>query len=259
MAINVVDAFIRPRYNDQWFPNAIDFCLIEEFRALIVDPSTDDSTITETNFKAISSCIPDAANEWRLSQGRSLLGMLPKAMDGTAEDATSQADGALTRLELATTLFSCKSCLGRDMAPRNKTKSTKKKEPHPIMYPRILTHSCLNDPSPCSDDDPNFEILSRLQMQKQPWNLRDDQLRFHTVASTIAHNVVTACGKDPAVTTTSEMDEQDARVECRRCKGASSRLVMTWQMAVCKNCSRRSYNIDLRPRHQDLSQYRMSF
>jgi len=63
-------------------------------------------------------------------------------------------------------------------------------------------------------------------------------VKFHRAASIIAHNVVTACGKDPAVTTASEMDEQDFRVECRRCsKGVSSRLAMTWTMAVCVNYS----------------------
>jgi hypothetical protein len=238
MAISVVDAFIRPRYTDQWFPNSVDFCLMDEFRALILDPSTDDSTITEASFKDIESCIPDAAEEWRLSQSRSLLELLPEGMNETTEDATSQTNDASTRLELATTFFSCKKCLGRGIVLQSKNKSAKKKEPHPVTYSRILTHDCLNDPSPVNDQDPNFEILSRLSIRKQPWHLQGDLVKFHRAASIIAHNVVTACGKDPAVTTASEMDEQDFRVECRRCsKGVSSRLVMTWTMAVCVNYS----------------------
>src|ERR1700729_2886463 len=122
MAISVVDPFIRPRYTDQWFPDSVDFCLIDEFRALILDPSTDDSTVTEASFKDIESCIPDAAGRWRLSQSRSLLELLPERMNGIAEDATSQTDDALTRLELATTFFSCKECLGRDIVPQRKNK-----------------------------------------------------------------------------------------------------------------------------------------
>lgn len=236
MAISVVDAFVRPRYKDQWFPESVDFCLIDEFRALILDPSTDDSTITEASFKNIESCIPDAAGRLRLSQSRSLLELLPEGMNGIAEDATSQTDDALDSLELATTFFSCRKCLGRDIVPQSKNKSAKKKEsqPYPITYSRILTHNCLNNPSPVDDEDPNIEILSRLSIQKQPWHLHGDRVKFHRAASIIAHNVVTACGKDPAVTTASEMDEQDFRVECRRCaKGGNSRLVMTWTMAVC--------------------------
>jgi len=48
---------------------------------------------------------PDAAGEWRLSQSRLLLELLPEGMNETTEDATSQTNDASTRLELATTLF----------------------------------------------------------------------------------------------------------------------------------------------------------
>lgn len=243
MAINVVEAFIRPQHTDQWFPNSADFCLTDEFRALIMDPSPDESTITEESFRAIQSCLPEAANKWRLSQDSSLLEILPDTEKWPAEDMSGGTRDAPTRLELATTFFSCKTCLGRDTVYLSKNKSSKKKvPPHPIGYPRILAHQCLNDTrSQFSDDDPNFEILSKMVfMRKLPWNLRGDRIKFHTAASIIAHNVVTACGKDPAVITASEMDEQDVRVECRRCSNRtdSRRLVMTWRIAVCTNGSR---------------------
>jgi hypothetical protein len=228
MVTSVVDAYIYPRYADQWFPNSADFCLIDEFRALIMDPSIDDLTITETSFTSIESCIPDVAKKWRLSQDHLLLGLLPKLVNRPAED---HADDPSKRLELATTFFSCRACLGRNSV------KIKSKGSHPIGYPGILIHSCFDDNLVLSNnEDSNVEILFRLAfMGKQPWYTGGDRVGFHAMASTIAHNVVTACGKDPGATTASEMDEQDARVECRRCsKGAKSCLVMTWRMAVCE-------------------------
>jgi len=78
---------------------------MDEFRALILDPSTDDSTITEASFKDIESCIPDAAGEWRLSQSRLLLELLPEGMNETTKMRPARQMNASTRLELATTFF----------------------------------------------------------------------------------------------------------------------------------------------------------
>jgi hypothetical protein len=68
-------------------------------------------------------------------------------------------------------------------------------------------------------------------MGSEPWNFSGRRMTSHD--SSPLDTVVRACGLDPDVTTTQEMEDADFWVECVRCSGGQGQLVMRWKTAVC--------------------------
>ncbi|KAJ7283261.1 hypothetical protein C8J57DRAFT_1291965 [Mycena rebaudengoi] len=96
-----------------------------------------------------------------------------------------------------------------------------------IGYPRILVHSMASTIIWAEHID---EDASPLQ-----------QIQFHEQAFRTMRSVIEACGLDPDVTTTTEMNEIDPRVECLNCHHETlGRWVMPWIQTVAHHCGEKA-------------------
>jgi hypothetical protein len=191
----------------QFFPGVADICLIsQELRKLILasDPTV---AVDESSFSEWLLKLPELCRTWRRTQDTFLLKLLPLS---TSESHPTGGDSDVSRLQLATTYFNCQTCQCT------------------ILYPRILAHSCMTAQMKI-DADSNLKELWGA-MRRMPWNYTGDKVRLHKEAYDAAHQIVLTCGKDPAATTASEMDELDVRVECVSC--SRHRFAMTWRAGV---------------------------
>ena len=66
----------------------------------------------------------------------------------------------------------------------------------------------------------------------KPWNMGGDRIGVDKRTMPAARPVVECCGLDPDTTTAQEMDELDARLECKTCLDVATRYVMSWRAAV---------------------------
>jgi hypothetical protein len=191
----------------QIIPGVADICLMsKELRDVILE-SDPVVTVDESSFDNWLTSLPDICQAWRRSKDAFLANLLPSP-------ASSIDDSDIHRFQLATTYFTCNECLGL------------------ILYPRILAHTCMTSDTKrsASQVDLNVDELWNV-VRSSPWNHIGDKVRLHEDAFNAARLVVLACGKDPAVTTAAQMDQLDARVECRSC--SAGRIAMTWRAAVC--------------------------
>ena len=191
----------------QILPGVADICLMsQELRELILesDPTVN---VDESSFSEWLPKFPELCRTWRRTQDTFLLKLLALS---TSESHSTGGDSDVSRLQLATVYFNCQTCQCT------------------ILYPRILAHSCMTAHTKI-DADSNLKELWNA-MCRMPWNYTGDKVRLHKEAYDAAHKIVLACGKDPAATTASEMDELDVRVECYSC--SRPRFAMTWRAGV---------------------------
>ncbi|KAF8206485.1 hypothetical protein K438DRAFT_1817283 [Mycena galopus ATCC 62051] len=189
-------------------PSKIDVLLTEPFRVVIEDtPFDPEEIVTEESFAAAMASIPEFAAHWRRHKDDELVKIMQKV----------QPDSVEADLYLATTFFN--SAGPYDHA-------------EPLNYPTILAHSSAT----------NFRYgtngLNSLQdtCAEEAWNA-SGVVKFHERAQRNARFVVEACGLDPDVTTSAEMDEINPALECLNCSQESGRLVMRWVRATHHNCS----------------------
>jgi hypothetical protein len=192
---------------NQITPEIADICFMsKELRDLILesDPAV---TVDEFSFSEWLVKLPEICQEWRCTKDTFLVNLLTSSTPGFPSTAD---ESDVSRLQLATTYFSCQGCHGL------------------IPYPRILAHSCMMASGPLHDDLGVEELWTAIR--RTPWNHTGDKIQLHELAFNAARQIVLVCGKDPAVVTVSQMDELDARVECQ--DGFAGRSAMTWRAAV---------------------------
>jgi hypothetical protein len=202
----------------QIVPGVADICsMSEDLRDLILesDPAV---TVDESSFTEWLLELPEICREWRRSKDTFLVGSLTASTPGSCPASTAD-EPDVSQLQLATTYFYCQTCQG------------------PILYPRILAHSCLMKPGPLEGHSTLQELWTAAR--RRPCNFTFDEIRFHREWFEAARQIVLACGQDPAVTTASLMDDLDARFECRFCY----RLAMTWRAAVRTSFSEPFYKL----------------
>lgn len=210
--IQLLKDYAPTRPIDEIIPVAADVYNMEEFKDIIENAEVE---VTPEMFAEVMTELPQLSKDWRASKGRELLALMNQVdIPASSEDSdTAAVEDVHSRLQLATTYFKCLSC------PK-----------YPIRYPLILEHRCLTE----FDYDPPFpsgEIGLYESLKSIPWNY-DNRVMIHEDAHHAARAVVEACGFDPDVTTSREMDEMNPVVECLRCSNTARRRGRRWQGAV---------------------------
>ncbi|TDL24623.1 hypothetical protein BD410DRAFT_767173 [Rickenella mellea] len=131
--------------------------------------------------------------------------------------ATPTDEPALAKLELATTVFSCK-CRRSFLKDPFPTASIA----HEIYmhYPWVMAHPCVT--GECS------------QSKYRVWNIKDLQ-HDGEAGDTLIKPIIEACSLPPETTRTSDMDTLDPRLICLHCKQAKRSwyvTVYTWRSAI---------------------------
>ncbi|KAJ6576433.1 hypothetical protein DFH09DRAFT_1451602, partial [Mycena vulgaris] len=208
LAVQVYHKYRDTFPSDVLFPPKVDMIRTEPFRAVIEDtPVHPEEKVTEESFAAALLHVPQFSDDWRRSKDKELLQIMKKTSPQSVE-----AD-----LQLASTFFAC-SDYGTS---------------EPIGYPRILftaaptVLSYRHDGWDGEGDQPLRDCL-----REEAWN-DASVIRFNNTASRIVRSVLLACGLDPDVTTTSELDEIDPVMECLNCNhDVQGRFVMRWIQTV---------------------------
>jgi len=222
----------------------------EPFRSLIVD-TAESVKIADISFDEHEADVLRITASWKESADQLLLSLCPKTQSRKGKGKALSTSA----LALAATFFKCHWCSD------------------PITYPRILMHTCLRVRKVVAEDEQNQDNANEdedveedeengarevnrsaspraprppktINMQSawekmfhatvREWNAGGDQVQFDEEASSIARNIILACGEDPDTITHIEMERKDARVQCMRCyKPGKKRLVMPWKIAVC--------------------------
>ncbi|KAJ7475853.1 hypothetical protein FB451DRAFT_259590 [Mycena latifolia] len=201
---------------DALLPPKVDVIRSVPFRAVIEDtPVHPEEEVTQESFAAAILQLPQFSEDWKRSKDEELLQIMKKALPDSAE-----AD-----LQLATTFFSCSA--GAHSSPE------------PIGYPRILITSApilLSSYDPPWDPTGDQDQPLKFCFGQEVWN-GNNVIRFHERAFRIMRSVLIACGLDPDVTTTAEMNEIDPAIECLNCSNDSQgRLVMRWIETASHSC-----------------------
>ncbi|KAJ6525748.1 hypothetical protein B0H19DRAFT_1042600 [Mycena capillaripes] len=185
-----------------------DICVMPEYRAILERPS--DTEITKDDFADLLPLLPEQAEQWRQSNIKLLLPLLPSASKRHGNKTLDTRP-----LDLCTTFFRCHSCR------------------EPISYPRILSHACLNKLGSQANTDNNEDDVLLQAFRSAPWIHGQKGIVFDTEASNITTMLIKMCGQDPKTLTSAAMDELDSRFECVRCVHPSQgRLVMKWRIAL---------------------------
>ncbi|KAJ7219575.1 hypothetical protein GGX14DRAFT_355645 [Mycena pura] len=204
LMLSVLKEYMQGRPLDEINPRAVDiFCSMPRIKAMIEDPSTDAYT-TEDNFRIVLTDLPELCEQWRESKIRVLLALLP--------DGNDHNSGVLFR---ATTFFRCADCS------------------EPIGYPRVLAHVCLFElRHGIRNRDDELAHLC-LDFDSEPWNADGRRVAHYPAAATSAASVVRACGLDTELTTSQDMDDVGAWLECLRCSHkVKGRAVFRWRKAI---------------------------
>lgn len=187
-------------------PNFADVCEMPEFWTIIRDTPLD-ILVTERTFQSAMEQLPQLVDKWRDEKDAELLRFI---------DPSASLEEDRGKLDLAITVFDCKEC------------------GNIITYPRILVHRCMT----------SIPLLWRLRGTKmdnplcslwkncgyRPWNFGQNLITV-TPRSQI-EDIVKCCRMDPGATSVAQMDELDARLECRRCYMIDGPLIMGWRTAV---------------------------
>lgn len=193
----LLDAFVASQSPLELLPSHAEFAAMEVFQSILESPV--DVEVTKASFLEPVSRLPELAEKWRQSTMQQLLELVPKA------SKTSQ-------LSLATTIFLCGECS------------------EPILFPRILVHSCMIR-SHFRTGKGKGERLCSWQLGGEPWNFGGGKVKFADAASEASRQLVTTSGGNAKKMTAAEMHSQDSRFECLRCDQAE-RPVMTWWQSV---------------------------
>ncbi|KAJ7126990.1 hypothetical protein C8R44DRAFT_780134 [Mycena epipterygia] len=193
---------------DTVFPPKVDVICNEPFRVVIEDtPVYPEEKVTEESFAAAILQVPQISTDWKRCKVEELVKIMKMVVPNAVE-----AD-----LDLATTFFMSASYNANE----------------PVGYPRILVHAAASTLR-YSDDEGSQSL--KWCLGQDSWN-GDGTIRIHKRASGIVRSVVEACGLDPDVTTTAEMNEINPVMECLNCSDDThGRLVMRWIQTTTHPC-----------------------
>ncbi|KAF7374995.1 F-box domain-containing protein [Mycena sanguinolenta] len=222
-AAQVYNKFREALPPDVVCPAKIDVLQTEPFRVVIedtpVDPEVED-ILTEESFTAAISSLPEFSADWRQRKEEELVKIMQKI----------RPDSVKADLHLATTFFTCSPT--NPVMPRMPLKiRVPLSIPAPLSLSTILVHpSTMAMRSGVWDPDSLERTLT-----EEAWNAAG-RVRLHEQAQRNARFVVEACGLDPDITTSTEMDDINPALECLNCSGEDDRLVMRWIRATYHIC-----------------------
>ncbi|KAJ2925149.1 hypothetical protein H1R20_g11946, partial [Candolleomyces eurysporus] len=192
---------------------------MEPFKSLIYDTPAD-QTLTEGDFLAHLDAMPHLIESWKEDVAGVLLGLLLESeKTGTAPADTASTKGKEKEkvpdrsiLYRATSILVCQRCSIL------------------MVHPFVYTHRCRQTSS-------SFRPYRR----GTPYSFdKADQVGVHKQASRCARAIVGALGQDPDTVTWEQLERDNQRVECVRCRAKANpksrkkcnRLVMNWRSAV---------------------------
>ncbi|KAH8099253.1 hypothetical protein BXZ70DRAFT_1009070 [Cristinia sonorae] len=186
---------------DGLFPHVRDFAALPEVVVIVDAPS--EVSVTTDSFDILEPILPELVDKWRKSA--------EEALEKNLKSYTSECDGDVEPLSLAKmVLFSCQRC--RAARP----------------YPEMLTHCCHF--YGCFSDEVSGDVYhtsANSAYQGKPWNPSNWR-----PVSAVLGRLVDLCNKEPARTTSAEMDAFDARFVCEHCDTGGVMTVMTWRTAA---------------------------
>ncbi|KAF7374998.1 hypothetical protein MSAN_00385900 [Mycena sanguinolenta] len=204
-AAQVYDKFREALPPDAPYPPKVEVLLTEPFRAVIEDtPDGPDQKLTEESFAAAILSLPEFIADWVQRKETELVEIMQKDHPGSVA----------VDLHLATTFFACSTY-----------------DPEPLRFPTILVHRST---TVIRDSEWDFDSLQRT-LREEAWNA-DGNVRLHQQAQRNARLVVEACGLDPDVATSTEMDEINPALECLNCGSEGDHYVMRWVQATYHIC-----------------------
>ena len=206
-----------------------DLARVEPFHSLIKKTPLH-IEVTRSKMEEFAHHIPRIMELWKFVRGRYLLRLFPPTLQLVLVGVGTLGFRAL---ELGITFFKCSWCQCI------------------LTYPRVLMHGCLRNRHFDEDVDQKFARLRRgisldLIWNAIPrwfcggWNEFGNQISFYPEVSHVAQILISIFGKNPFLVPASELDQDDARIECLLCRSLSSdnqtysRLVMNWRMAVSR-------------------------
>ncbi|KAJ6513362.1 hypothetical protein C8R45DRAFT_344717 [Mycena sanguinolenta] len=231
LAAHVYNKFREALPPDVVYPAKIDVLQTEPFRVVIedtpVDPEVED-ILTEDSFAAAISTLPDFSADWRQLKEEELIKIMQKIRPDSVE-----AD-----LHLATTFFTCSPT--NPVMPHLNVKNHVPRALPALSSSTILVHLSATAMRYGLWDPDSLERT----LSQEAWNAAG-RVRLHDQAQRNARFVVEACGLDPDITTSTEMDEINPALECLNCGRKDGRLVMRWTRAthhICGSASTPSWN-----------------
>ncbi|RXW19637.1 hypothetical protein EST38_g6232 [Candolleomyces aberdarensis] len=208
-------------------PLFLQLAKLEPFKGLIYDAPADQE-LTQADFIAHLDAMPKLIDSWKEEIAGRLLVLLDLGSEERADSDAAQAKGKekadvldnTSVLDRATTIFECKRCSRSNL----------------LFYPIILTHGCLVEYPQHSTGDYNCR-----------WN-EQDQVEVHERASRYARVIIGILGQNPDMVTWKQLDKDNQRVECTRCRtrvtrksrNRSNRLVMNWRHAILHEIEKHS-------------------
>ncbi|RXW21283.1 hypothetical protein EST38_g4572 [Candolleomyces aberdarensis] len=188
------------------------------FKSLIYDTPADQK-LTKGDFLAHLDAMPHIIESWKEDVAGVLLGLVLES----EKTRIVTTDGASTKgkerekvpdksiLYRATSIFVCQRCSA------------------PMVYPFVYTHRCRTGRFRLRYGNRTMYTLDK-----------DDQVGVHNQASRCARSVVGALGQDPDTVTWEQLERDNQRVECVRCRtkvrpqsrNKYNRLVMNWRHAI---------------------------
>jgi hypothetical protein len=213
---------------------------MEPFKGLIYDAPAD-QTLTQGDFLAHMDAVPHLIESWKEDVAVALLGLLPESEKRAvpADATTTKGKEKVHVLDMsilyrATSIFCCQQQCS---------------DPQLMVYPFVYTHRCRNR----TDRFGRTDVGTTYALD------RADQVGFHKDASRYARAIIGALGQDPDTVTWEQLERDNQRVECVRCRTKfnpkwrtkCNRLVMNWRQAVrhehelSRHCIRANFLIDL--------------
>ncbi|GJE86881.1 hypothetical protein PsYK624_029640 [Phanerochaete sordida] len=193
------------RNSAAFLPTLVDLAHMDPFRSLL-DPDADTPTLLKPDsFDELCLQLTAHLEIWQRKVNDSLASLVALSSPSTA--------GNLTRACVA---FDCNKC------KRNS-----------FEFPGVVAHECLytyNEPP--RTDMLDYEIFKfSKNTGRLPWS--SDNLRLSSLADLNSRRtVISACGLDPDVATSEQMDDLDARLACSTCSDGASKYIMDWRTAI---------------------------
>jgi hypothetical protein len=230
-------------------PEGPDFCEFEPIKTILEQPT--DVNVDESSFVEILPTLPDLIATWRkginVQLARAMTNNNIRRMAGLSmvhammfymgfnggddmdfDDDDSEYEGLTddelaAKVKLATTVFRCSTC--NNSSPlfwdedRFSMSSDDGSTSRPLFYPEVLGHRCLTRLSdPLWTWDSRLEPIQRLDHSssaRRKWTARP--LRLDPRVEKMVEAVLKVVGKDPATTTSEEMDNLGAWFACLKC------------------------------------------
>ncbi|TDL20765.1 IDO-domain-containing protein [Rickenella mellea] len=193
-------------------PSIQDFLALAEVQAVFKRPPT--VPLNEEDFGNMAVLIEN----WRKNatlQVADLLVLSEKKIGKQRQEAELHERGVKT-LDLATTIFGCSSCLQRSLDPLRSGYT-----PAVYMhYPWVMAHPCVQNERARDFPVPTGRGTAKF------W---DPKVLYHEVEMgiTVIKPILDACNLPSETTTSSKMDELDARFICLNCKNGKRKVVRT--------------------------------